>query len=100
MAETRVSSGRSCGPYRLARYRDHNPGPHTATCTHEDSISGEALVLGLGLGVREVWLVDRLRQAVEVADLDGSRMTTDGETARSRVIPGFELDPAVLFAVP
>jgi Uma2 family endonuclease len=52
----------------------------------------------LGVGVKEVWLVDRAARAIELVDLDGGAPITGNETARSRVIPGFELVPAALFS--
>lgn len=53
----------------------------------------------LGLGVKEVWLVDRHERTIEVASLrDGSRAYRAEERARSDVIGGFELVPDDLFA--
>ncbi len=54
----------------------------------------------LGLGVREVWLVDPDECAIEVFDLGGSRLARDEDAARSYVIDGFRLVPAILFARP
>ncbi|MEZ6010005.1 MAG: Uma2 family endonuclease [Planctomycetota bacterium] len=54
----------------------------------------------LGLGVREVWLVDRVRRRIAIVDLDGITSQVEDQSARSRVIPGFELTPSVLFAAP
>jgi Uma2 family endonuclease len=52
----------------------------------------------LGLGVREVWLVDRERASIEVVDLEGGREATARRPARSRAIEGFALVPEELFA--
>ncbi len=53
----------------------------------------------LGLGVKEVWLVDRHECTIEVASLrDGSRTHRTDERARSDAIDGFELVPDDLFA--
>lgn len=54
----------------------------------------------LGLGVKEVWLIDRMRQRIEVVDLDGITPVLGSQAARSRVIDGFELVPDRLFAAP
>lgn len=54
----------------------------------------------LGLGVKEVWLVDRAPRRIEIIDLDGSLGFTGGSAAKSRVIQGFELVPNTLFAPP
>ncbi len=51
----------------------------------------------LGLGVREIWLVDRHERTVEIVDLEGSRLARGGERATSRVIEGFEVVPDALF---
>lgn len=52
----------------------------------------------LGLGVKEVWLVDRHEQTVEVAALKQGVRTLRGErSARSDVIDGFALVPDELF---
>jgi Uma2 family endonuclease len=53
----------------------------------------------LAAGVAEVWLVDREFEAVEVHDLDRALQRATGPArATSRVVPGFELVPAALFA--
>jgi len=52
----------------------------------------------LGLGVKEVWLVDGATSVIEVATCDGGRLFRDDEAARSAVIAGFELVPSTLFA--
>ncbi len=51
----------------------------------------------LGLGVKEVWLVDPDEHLVEVCDLGGSRLARGREVARSYAIDGFELVPETLF---
>ena len=51
----------------------------------------------LGLGVREVWLIDRRRETIEFVDLDGTAVFTGDEYVRSRVIDGFALVPSSLF---
>lgn len=51
----------------------------------------------LGLGVREVWLVDRLERSIEVVTVDGAARSTGSERARSEVIGGFALIPDELF---
>ena len=52
----------------------------------------------LGLGVKEVWLVDRHGRTIERVDLEGARQFRGDEPARSRVIDGFQLVPGALFA--
>ncbi|MGE0191575.1 MAG: Uma2 family endonuclease [Planctomycetota bacterium] len=54
----------------------------------------------LGLGVKEVWLVDRAGRRIELVDLDGITPALGSQAARSRVIEGFELIPDRLFATP
>ncbi len=54
----------------------------------------------LGLGVGEVWLIDRRRKRIEIVDLDGSTTYAGCEAARSRSINGFELVPEELFSAP
>jgi Uma2 family endonuclease len=54
----------------------------------------------LGIGVKEVWLIDRTRRRIEVVDLDGSTPFVEHQAARSRVIQGVELVPETLFAAP
>lgn len=54
----------------------------------------------LGLGVREVWLIDRRHERIERLDLDGARAFVGDDDARSRVIPDFMLVPSKLFAAP
>jgi len=51
----------------------------------------------LGLGVKEVWLVDPDHKAIEVLAVDGERSARDDERVRSRVIEAFELVPSKLF---
>lgn len=52
----------------------------------------------LGLGVKEVWLVDRLERAIEIIDLDGPLRFAGDRPAASRVIEGLVLVPGRLFA--
>jgi Uma2 family endonuclease len=52
----------------------------------------------LGLGVKEVWLVDGATSVIEVVTCDGGRLFREDEAARSAVIAGFELVPSALFA--
>ena len=54
----------------------------------------------LGLGVREVWLVDRHERTIEIIDLEGGRVAEADDTAKSAVIPGLRLVPSELFAPP
>lgn len=54
----------------------------------------------LGLGVREVWLVDRALKQIEVVRVDGACGFSGDEPARSRAISGFALMPARLFDAP
>ncbi len=51
----------------------------------------------LGLGVKEVWLVDDENQSIEVLDFDGARVAVNDDIARSRCVEGFELVPSRLF---
>ncbi len=52
----------------------------------------------LGLGVKEVWLVDRQERTIEVVTLrEGGRLHRRDQRARSDVINGFELVPDELF---
>jgi Uma2 family endonuclease len=51
----------------------------------------------LGLGVREVWLVDRVRKRIEVVTLDGALHFEGTQSARSQVIADFDLVPELLF---
>ena len=51
----------------------------------------------LGLGVKEVWLIDGAKGRIEVATVDGGLAARDDETARSQVIGGFALVPSELF---
>ncbi len=51
----------------------------------------------LGLGVREVWLVDRFAESVEVVDLEGVQAATDERPLRSTVVGGFSLAPRDVF---
>ncbi len=50
----------------------------------------------LGLGVKEVWLVDAQDESIEVVDFDGGRVSTGDEPARSQVVQGLELIPSTL----
>jgi len=52
----------------------------------------------LGLGVKEVWLVDGAKHVIEVVTCDGARLFRDDEAACSGVIKGFALVPSKLFA--
>ncbi len=51
----------------------------------------------LGLGVKEVWLIDGESETIEVVTVEGGRVTRDDRPARSEVIEGFALVPAELF---
>lgn len=51
----------------------------------------------LGLGVKEVWLVDRHERTIEIVDLEGAQSHRDDQPAISRVIDGFGLVPRVVF---
>ena len=53
-------------------------------------------------GVREYWLIDPEAQTVEVLHLESGRYQlimrcTPGQTAASRLLPGFEVEVAALF---
>lgn len=54
----------------------------------------------LGLGVKEVWLIDAQRCSIEVRTVNGGREAVGEDIARSDVVTGFELVPATLFAPP
>ncbi|MGE0191988.1 MAG: Uma2 family endonuclease [Planctomycetota bacterium] len=54
----------------------------------------------LGLGVKEVWLIDRARRRIEVVDVDGTTPSVADHAASSRAVPGLELVPEHLFAQP
>jgi Uma2 family endonuclease len=54
----------------------------------------------LAAGTAEVWLVDAAAGVVERHDADGVLRARGEETLRSRVVPGFEVVPARLFAPP
>jgi Uma2 family endonuclease len=54
----------------------------------------------LHAGVGEVWIVDPATETVEVYDAAGVRAASGSETIRSRVVPGFDVVPASLFARP
>jgi Uma2 family endonuclease len=54
----------------------------------------------LAAGVAEVWLVDLTTRTVERHDADGVETARGEETLRSRVVPGFDVVPARLFARP
>ena len=50
-------------------------------------------------GVRESWLVDPQDRTIAVHLTDGDALVAGaGETARSRILPGFEVDVSALFA--
>ena len=51
----------------------------------------------IAAGVREVWIVDPLRGAIERFDAEGSESVEGTESLRSRALDGFELSPASLF---
>jgi Uma2 family endonuclease len=51
-------------------------------------------------GVQEVWLVDPRSGQITVHTASGAASFAPGETARSRVVPGFELSGAELLAGP
>ncbi|MCP5069280.1 MAG: Uma2 family endonuclease [bacterium] len=51
----------------------------------------------LGLGVKEVWLIDRVGETVEVVDLEGLRSATNERPLRSATVDGFALAPGDLF---
>jgi Uma2 family endonuclease len=51
----------------------------------------------LGLGVKEVWLIDGVERTIEVVDLEGARLSTDERPARSRALDGLLLLPHHLF---
>ncbi len=51
----------------------------------------------LGLGVKEVWLVDPRERVIEIRTVDGPRTARGDERARSDVVEGLELVPADLF---
>lgn len=51
----------------------------------------------LGLGVKEVWLIDRARERIEIVDLDGTTPAVGDQVARSRVVVGLELVSDRLF---
>ncbi len=51
----------------------------------------------LGLGVKEVRLIDGDERTIEVVTVDGGRVARDDRPARSDAIPGFELVPKDLF---
>ena len=52
----------------------------------------------LGLGVKEVWLIDRARRRIELVDVDGTTPSVADQAATSRVVSGLELVPDQLFA--
>jgi Uma2 family endonuclease len=54
----------------------------------------------LGLGVKEVWLIDRHEKTIEIVDLEGGHLTEGNETAKSAVITDFQLVPTDLFSAP
>ena len=52
----------------------------------------------LGLGVKEVWLIDARERCVEVVTCDGGQLVREEQPACSEVIAGFQLVPEELFA--
>ena len=52
----------------------------------------------LGLGVKEVWLIDGAKQVIEIVTCDGARLFREDEAARSDIIADFALVPSTLFA--
>lgn len=53
----------------------------------------------LAAGVREVWLVDPVRETVEIRTLDERRIYRGEDEARSAVVQGFAVVPETLFAI-
>ena len=51
----------------------------------------------LGIGVKEVWLLDWHRQTIEVIDFNGSRIHEADDPARSDALPGFRITPVALY---
>ena len=62
---------------------------------------GVKLRLYARAGVKEAWVVDPETETIEVHDLEhgGERVFAMGEQADSRVVSGFRVDVAALFAV-
>ena len=53
-----------------------------------------------GRGVKEVWLIDRHEQTIEIVNLEGGHLADGNESAKSAVITGFQLVPTDLFSAP
>lgn len=51
----------------------------------------------LGLGVREVWLVDRHARTVDIVGLEGLRRAEGSAALHSDALPGFTLVPDAVF---
>lgn len=49
------------------------------------------------LGVGEVWLVDEAKHTIEIHTRNGHRVIRARDEARSAIVGGFVLVPAVLF---
>ncbi len=52
----------------------------------------------LGLGVKEVWLIDGAERVIDIVTFDGARRAQGAQPAVSDVLPGFRLLPDELFA--
>ncbi len=65
-----------------------------ATALQDRAVKRKHLIVA---GVREVWIVDPLRGAIERFDAEGSESVEGTETLASRVLDGFQLSPASLF---
>ena len=51
----------------------------------------------LGLGVAEVWLIDRAAETIEIVDLEGIRTSTNERPYVSMKVAGFALAPRDVF---